>query len=103
MDNKLWSITIVHTKASILTVETIEWETFLFSTKEKAEEWLINNGFVFGKHDIFKDTEKGYWYHQRDTARNNVNVSLNEIEVDSGNAPDWIKGLKYRSKIDYCS
>lgn len=101
MDNKLWIITLVHMKANLLTLEAEEWNTLLFSTKEKAEEWLVNNGFVFGKHDIFKDTEKGYWYHQRDTVRNNVNVSLNEIEVDSGNSSDWVKCLNYRSKYDY--
>ncbi len=91
----VWIVKIVRNKLQLIFVEPVAMYTKVFSTKEKAENWLIQKGFVYGKCKYFKNTSESYWFNQSDISMDYTVVSLNKMEVDS-DEESWIDNLAYR-------
>lgn len=90
-------LTLIHKVAGVVTAREKNRSTILFSAKDKAETWLIAHGFVYGECDVFKPTGNPYWFHQKDTAWDFVQVFLQEAELDQVDDIDWISKLSLRS------
>lgn len=92
---------LVHRKAQLFEIKTVESEVIPFASEEVAINWLIKHGFVFGQCDEF-DNEEGehYWFHIKDTARDYICVSLEKVRIfDKASTyeevPDWIWMRKF--------
>ena len=73
-------------------VKTTAEELRLFSTQEKAEAWLRVNGFIYRPRTFFKG-EPLCWCHENEAAWQYVDVSFQEIDVDS-EADSIFNGMK---------
>ena len=89
-------LTLVHMVAGVVTAKEANRSTLLFSSSDKAEAWLVEHGFVYGKCDVFKSTGNPYWFHQKDTAWDFVQVFLQEAKPDQVDNIDWISELRWR-------
>ena len=92
---KLWMVKIIHKKLQAVFVEPVATYEKVFSTKEKAEEWLLQKGFVYGRFKYFVDDGESYWFHQSDKKWDLVEVDLSQMEVDS-DEKSWVDDLIYR-------
>ena len=63
-------------------VKTTAEELRLFSTQEKAEAWLRVNGFIYRPRTFFKG-DPLCWCHENEAAWQYVDVSFQELDVDS--------------------
>ena len=73
-------------------VKTTAEELRLFSTQEKAEAWLRVNGFIYRPRTFFKGGPL-CWSHENEAAWQYVDVSFQEIDVDS-EADSIFNGMK---------
>lgn len=65
-------------------MKEINSEERVFSSMEKAEEWLYKNGFRIGQRCFFNYTPKDgkEWIRENDVAWNYVTVEFEEYELD---------------------
>ena len=91
----VWMVKIVRNKLQGVFIEPVATYIKIFSTKEKAENWLVQKGFVYGKCKYFNDTGESYWFNQSDISMDYTVVSLHEMKVDS-DEESWIDKLIYR-------
>lgn len=104
MMNTIYLLIIRHLKVQAITIETIEESFLVFEKKDVMENWLRNNGFIYGHCDIFKNTPgEFYWFHQKDTAWDRVEVEIQEhtIADESRVAEVWVDSLMYRNPCRY--
>ncbi len=102
--NTIYLLIIRHIKVQGIMLETAEEQFLVFDEKEVMENWLRNNGFVYGHSDIFKNTPgEFYWFHQKDTAWDRVEVKIHEQTVADENmeTEGWIASLMYRNPCMY--
>lgn len=100
----IYLLIIRHLKVQGIMLETVKEQFLVFENKETLESWLRNNGFVYGHSDIFKNTPgEYYWFHQKDTAWDRVEVEISEHILTDKNteAGGWIAGLMYRNPCMY--
>ncbi len=70
-------------KMGIIQFEMKGEEIRVFSDKEKAEEWLMHNGFIHGQRSYFQYPENDKeWFHQKEKMQDRIDVVLEEVEVD---------------------
>ncbi len=91
-NKSLWIVKLSHYKAPVCTIELVETATKIFSKEQKAKDWLISKGFVFGKSKEFKNDCDPYWFNQTDNARDFTEVELGKIEIDS-DEESWVDHL----------
>ena len=67
----------------VIRVEEEEREVRLFSSIEKSNEWLLDNGFYLGQRDFFRyrDNRKE-WVHRNDKSWHYIDVHIFEYELD---------------------
>lgn len=80
----IYHVKLIRMKLCGITVEPVGEEVRLFSSKEKAETWLVGNGFVYGQRRFFNydpaDTKE--WFHQDDIAMEYIDVDITEMDID---------------------
>lgn len=99
MMRTIYLLIIRHLKVQWIMPETVEEQFFVFEKKEAMENWLRNNGFVYGHSYYFQNIpDKFYWFHQKDTARDCVEVKIQEQTMADENmeVEGWIEDLMYR-------
>ena len=94
----VWMVKIIRNKLQAIFVEPVATYIKIFSTKEKAEAWLVQKGFVYGKNKHFKDTDEPYWFNQSDVAMDHTIVDLQKMEVDS-DEKSWVDNHIYRHAL----
>ena len=104
-NNSITAVRLTHYRPGIFQLETVSSETRLFSTLEKAEQWLRDNGFVY-KHFDYLNEDAEAWGHKTDEKWSFVNVDIITCPVDSdekyfhqgpGIAP-WIQAAREEGK-----
>ena len=96
----VYLLIIRHMKLQGIMTETVEEQFLVFEKKETMENWLRNNGFVYGHSYYFQNVPgKFYWFHQKDTAMDHVKVRIQEQTIADENVEDkgWIGHLMYRN------
>ncbi len=89
---KVWVLRIAHYLNSGMGNELEKSIHKVFSSKDNAEKWMMEQGLVYGKCMAFKtEGVDPHWFHQNDTANDFVNVTLAEMEVDNRESEDWLK------------
>ena len=89
---KVWVLRIAQYQNSAMGNELEKSLHRVFSSKEIAEKWMMEQGLVYGKCMAFKtEGVDPCWFHQNDTANNFVNLTLTEMEVDNERNEDWLK------------
>lgn len=69
-----------------------------FPSTDEAENWLISKGFVFGQCQDFQKTDTPYWFHQKDSARDYIEVKISLVDIFSiQEGEDWINKLSWRN------
>ena len=70
----------------------------VFASKEQAEKWITDKGFVYGQNPYFKETPEPYWYHRLDTKTEHVTVKIYEMKLNEDMNPNenWIIKLNER-------
>lgn len=96
---RIWVVKLIHYKLTVIAVEPKESYEKVFSTKDKAEMWLISNGFVYGESHWFVETGKPYWFHQKDYPEDHVKVELYETFTDNYDTVEWVERLNYRHRF----
>lgn len=92
----VWMVKIVRNKVQMVSIEPVASHIKIFSTREKAEKWLVQKGFVYGQCKFFKETDQPYWFNQSDTSMDYTIVDLRKMEVDS-DEESWVDKLVYQS------
>ena len=96
----VYLLIIRHMKVQGIMIEPVEEQFFVFEQKEGIENWLRNNGFVYGHNAIFQNTPgEFYWFHQKDNVWDHVEIKIQEQELADENmeAKGWIASLMYRN------
>lgn len=80
---KYFYVELIRMKIRAITVEPVDEESRLFSSLSLAEEWLTNNGFIYGQRSFFDypDGDKE-WFHKDDISIEYVDVVITEIDLD---------------------
>lgn len=92
----VWMVKIVRNKVHFVSIEPVATYIKIFSTKEKAEKWLVQKGFVYGQFKFFKESDQSYWFNQSDISMDYTIVDLCKMEVDS-DEKSWVDNLIYRT------
>lgn len=80
---KVCYVNLVRKKHGTLTMESIDEELRMFSSMEKAETWLLNNGFTYGQRSFFRYPENDKeWIHKDDIIWEYIQVEIKEIDID---------------------
>ncbi len=95
----VWMVKIIRNKLRVVFVEPVDTYIKIFSSKEKAEDWLVQKGFVYGKHRYFQDTGESYWFNQSDVEIDYTIVDLQQMEVDS-DEESWVDNLTFRHILE---
>ncbi len=88
----MFVLRITEKKAGPLTLDTIGEDIRLFTTKDKAEDWLVKNGFVFGRPDFYKMNANPIWFHQfsgRKLPLHEVVAEIMDISSDQDDEADY--------------
>lgn len=78
---KIVSVKLTQCKEGFAFIERASTETRLFSSMDKAEKWLHDNGFVYKHFDFLKEGVE-VWGHKTDQAWSFVEVEINTIDID---------------------
>lgn len=100
MEN-IFILILRHKKLGAIRLENIKEQFLVFESREAVEIWLCNNGFVYGHCDGYKNVPgKFYWFHQKDTAMDMVEVEIQVHKILNGDATseECIEKLMYRRK-----
>lgn len=83
-----YHVTLTKMEVVGVTVEPVDREVRLFSSKESAERWLADNDFVYGQRR-FLNYPAGYreWFHRDDIAMDRINVTITKIYLDDITEP----------------
>ena len=80
---KYYYVELVRKKLEVLDVEPVEKESRLFSSILLAEEWLADNGFIYGQRSFFNYPAGGkQWFHKDDISLEYVDVVITEMDLD---------------------
>lgn len=64
-------------------MKPVDEEARLFSSMRMAEEWLTDNGFIYGQRRFFNyPTGDKEWFHKDDISAEYVNVVITEMKLD---------------------
>ena len=76
-------LTLKHLRPGILTMEEQDTEERAFSSMEKAEQWLADNGFYKGRRYWFNYADDYWdWCHQGEASWDYVDVEIKEYEMN---------------------
>ena len=85
---KICYVKLIRMKLGILCEEADGEELRLFSSREKAEEWLLLNDFRYGQRNFFDYPENGKeWYYKDDSYMGYIDVEISEIYIDDLSEP----------------
>lgn len=80
---KQYYVELIRMKLGMLKPEPVDKEQRIFTTIEKAEKWLTDNGFIYGQRRFFHypagDCE---WFHKDDLSLEYIDVIITEMESD---------------------
>lgn len=80
---KYYYVELLRMKQGVLTMESVDKEFRLFSSMVLVEEWLADNGFIYGQRRFFNypsgDKE---WFHKDDISIEYVDVVITEMNLD---------------------
>ena len=80
---KYYYVELIRKKLKVLDVEPVDKESRLFSSMLLAEEWLADNGFVYGQRSFFDyPTGDKEWFHKDDISMEYVDVVITEMDLD---------------------
>lgn len=99
--NSVFILSLKHKKLGGIKIEIVEEQELVFEGRDVLENWLREQGFVYGHCNEFKNTPgKFYWFHQNDRAYDSVEVTIKEMFFSNQNTvPDeWINNLGFREK-----
>ena len=82
MNESIWMLRLAKIMRQPTGEEAVDTAELVFSTKEKLEQWLLENYFVFGYHPDFVRTEAPYWFHLKDEPGNQIEVWIKEKKLD---------------------
>jgi len=74
-------LTLRHVELGALVMETREREARIFSSKDKAEQWLRDNGFLFRPRQFLKG-EPFDWCREDEKPWDHVEVDFEELDLD---------------------
>lgn len=76
-------VKLTRMKLAVISVEPVDEEFRFFSSKKLVENWLANNGFIYGQRSFF-NYPTGYkeWYHKDDLPMEYVDVDIIKIRFD---------------------
>lgn len=80
---KIWRVRLIRFQMTFFKEEPTQSALLYFSSKQKAENWLADHGFVYGKAPLLKDTKELYWFHMKDMPGDGISVSLDKIDIDA--------------------
>lgn len=86
----VWLLKVVHVENKAIEMEITDTAELIFTSKEMAEQWLVQHHFVYGYHPDFKNPGKPYWFHVRDQVWDHVVVTLMEKRLDDDGTPNWL-------------
>ena len=67
----------------VLNYEPKDKEVRAFSTKKQAEQWLMNNGFCYGRRfNYMYEGSEGEWLHKNETYWHYIEVRFHTYELD---------------------
>ena len=72
-------LTLNHVRLGALSMEVNDHEERLFSSKDKAEQWLINNGFFLAPRTFFKGDPLD-WCREGEFSWDHIEVGFQEID-----------------------
>lgn len=80
---KYYYVKLIRMKIGILTMEPVDEEVRLFSSVYLAQEWLKDNGFIYGRRRFFNyPTSDKEWFHKDDISMEYVDVVITEMNLD---------------------
>ena len=80
---KYYYVELSRMKIGILTMEPVYEEVRLFSSVYLAQEWLKDNGFIYGQHRFFNyPTGDKEWFHKDDISMEYADVVITEMNLD---------------------
>ena len=100
----VWRVNLIHKMNMGSVMSNVSFCEKLFTSEEEAEEWLFEKGFVFGKNPALNDASHPYWFHNKDTATDYVDVNISEITINNSYQESlwddkWVYELNNRKKI----
>jgi hypothetical protein len=60
-------LTLIHMSVRVINCVEKERTELLFSSREKAEKWLLSHGFVYGDAWYYKQSRKPCFFHRKDS------------------------------------
>lgn len=106
-EQKIVSVKLTQCKEGFAFIERESTETRLFSSMDKAEKWLHDNGFVYKHFDFLKEGVE-VWGHKTNQSWSFVEVEIDTYDVDSdetytpddpGVAP-WIQAAREEAMVE---
>lgn len=83
----MYLLKVHHIKQGVTHFEVKREDIRIFSEKDKAEQWLTHNGFIYGQRDFFNyPTNDKEWFRQDEKMQDRIDVVLEEIKVDDESA-----------------
>lgn len=80
---KYYHVALTRMKLGFFTMESAGKEFRLFSTMQLMEEWLTDNGFIYGQRSFFNyPTGDKEWFHKDDISMEYVDVVITEMSLD---------------------
>ena len=80
---KYYYVELIRKKLGVLTMESVDKEFRLFSSILLVEEWLADNGFIYGQRSFFNyPTGDKEWFHKDDISMEYVDVVITEMNLD---------------------
>lgn len=77
-------LTLRQLKEEIWEMEEQSREVRVFTTCEKAKEWLSSNNFFYGRRSFFKYNDDSMeWCHMNDKSWEYIDVQIEELEADN--------------------
>ena len=104
-NSKIITVRLTQCKEGFAFIERESTETRLFSSMDKAEKWLHDNGFVYKHFDFLKEGVE-VWGHKTNQSWSFVEVEIDTYDVDSdetytpddpGVAP-WIQAAREEAR-----
>ena len=80
---KCYYVELTRMKLGVLTMEPVDEEFRLFSSKRLVKKWLADNGFIYGQRSFFNyPTGAREWFHKDDVGVEYVDVVITKMKLD---------------------
>lgn len=80
---KYYYVKLIRMKSRAITMEPVDEESRLFSSKSLATKWLIKNNFTYGQRRFFNyPANDKEWFHKDDINLEYVDVVITKIYLD---------------------